>query len=106
MSEDAHGEDAERRTWRIDDELVAAWRDAHAAGETIRGIAARWDVNPTTVRRHLGTTGRPRGPRGRTDITRAEVEAALRVAGTVAGAARRLGVSRNVVTARLDDTTS
>lgn len=104
MGADEH-DAAERHSWRIDDELVAAWRAAYAAGDTIRGIADRWEVNPTTVRRHLGVTGRPSGPRGRTDITRAEVEAALREAGTVAAAARLLGVSRNVVTARLHDTT-
>jgi len=96
--------DAERRGWRIDDDLVAAWRAAYAAGDTVRGIAARWDVNATTVRRHLGATGRVRGPRGRTDITRGDVEAALQEEGSIAGAARRLGVSRNVVTARLGET--
>lgn len=61
MGADEH-DAAERHIWRIDDKLVAAWPAAYAAGDTIRGIADRWDVNPTTVRRHLGVTGRSRGP--------------------------------------------
>ncbi|MCX5042479.1 hypothetical protein OG921_04740 [Aldersonia sp. NBC_00410] len=100
---DANGmaEDQRRRSPRIDDATVARWRERFEAGATFREIAAEAEVDLATVRRHLGKTGRRTGPR-EMPLDRDYVAQVFAEEGSIAATARRLGVNRSVVRARLD----
>lgn len=87
----------------IDDRTVDQWRRRLAAGSTVREIAEQDGVNPSTVQRRVGPTGRRTGPRG-LPLTAAQVAAAIAETGSIAGAAKQLGVSRTAVIARMERT--